>query len=266
MKKPTDATYAAAIARLKNGFGLRETIRYFEHHFGVNIPPATLHRKWEKAKNETPEQQAGTMEQQTGTAKAGVLPDVLPTVTATAQNAVLSVENAVSPRSEQDKSRSTMAETMAFFVRNFSLMHVVFYTTTGTACYAIWDTLPNVVGGALLTIFGLFSIDSVLKAQNGEDPIVAEYGRNRVVVSELVASVFHWLILNKYLWEIKNTLPFKIIFTTKAGDWRIMDGNYCTNCYWEGGEAIAYAAFGVAALVFAAAFAAVDSILRVNKK
>lgn len=264
--KPTTATYTAAIARLKNGYGLRDTIAYFKKHFGIEIPVATLHRKWEKARNETPEQQIGTVEQQTGTAKTSVLPDALPAVTATTQNTVLKVENAVSPRSEHQNSRSIIAETSLFFSRNLSLMHIVFYTTTGTACYAIWDALPNALGGALLTIFCLFSLDSVLKAQNTKDPEIAEYGRNRVLASELVASVFHWLILNKYLWEIKSTLPFEIVFAQKEGEWKVMDGDVCLNCYWHGGEAIAYTAFAVAVLIFTAAFSAVDSILRVNKK
>lgn len=259
MKKPTDATYAAAIARLKNGFGLRETIRYFEHHFGVNIPPATLHRKWEKAKNETPEQQAGTMEQQTGTAKAGVLPDVLPTVTATAQNAVLNVENAVSTRSEQQSSRSTIAETTVFFARHFGLMDLAFYVLNGTACFAMWNTAPGVVGASMATIYCLFSLDAILRVKRADMPNTAGAAANRVLFLEVIAAIFHFRLIDAYLWQNLDKLPFSVYQTAGNGvsDYKRMDGDVCLNCYWHNGDWVHFIAGLMAFLMAAAACHAV---------
>lgn len=152
------------------------------------------------------------------------------------------------------------------FLRHFSLMHLVFYATTATACYAMWDTLPNVIGASLLTVFALFSLDSVLKAQDGTRPEIAAYGRNRVIASELVAAVFHYSILNKYLWQNLSKLPFEVkLMPPKGGYYQIDFRGQILNGVWQNGEVIFIISIIISGLLFAAAFAAVDSVLRENK-
>ena len=164
---------------------------------------------------------------------------------------------------EMDKKSVT---NFARFFRHFSLMHLVFYTTTVTACYAVWDALPNVIGAALLTVYGLFSLDSLLKAQDGTRPNLAEYGRNRVIASELIAAVFHAVILNKYLWINRAALPFEIkLLPPKGGNFEIDFRGNVLNGVWQNGEVIFYISAVISALLFVAAFAAVDAVLRENK-
>lgn len=264
MKQPTEEIYKAAIARLENGYSLGDVIRYFgQHPLEYDIPKTTLHRRWEKHRNS----KTGTPEQQTGTGGTTALQNALQAAETTPQGAVLSVANADSEHSEQAEQRSVRGRTAAFFQRHFSLMHLVFYTTTGTGCFAIWNALPNVLGACLLSVFALFSMDSLLKAQNGENPRIAEYGRNRVIASECVASVFHYLLLNKYLWENTASLPFEIRYLPPVREAVLLDlDGKMTNGYWQNGDVIFYLSIGIAGLLFVAAFAAVDSILQENKK
>lgn len=193
--------------------------------------------------------------------------EAIETLTSERQNelaeiALADAENSVSSVSKTAKSVSIWSKT----VSHFSLMHLVFYVTTLTACYAVWDTLPNVIGAALLTVYGLFSLDSLLKAQDGKRPELAEYGRNRVIVSELIAAVFHAVILNKYLWINRASLPFEIkLLPPKNGNFEIDFRGQILNGVWHNGEVIFYISVAISALLFVAAFAAVDAVLRANK-
>lgn len=264
--KPTKQTYEAAILHIQNGKGFNETIRYFRDHFGIEIPPANLSRRWAKVKSEIVKHETGAGETAGGTGTA--IADFA--AVENSKNSALNVGNVVSEHSEQAEHRSTIRETVAgtvaFFQRHFSLMHLVFYTTTGTACFAIWNALPNIIGAALLTVFALFSLDSILKAQDGENPTLAEYGRNRVIASELVASIAHYLILNKYLWANRAALPFEIRYLPPRNEAVLLDlQGQMTNGVWQNGDVIFYISAGIAALLFVAAFAAVDSVLRSNK-
>lgn len=257
--KPTAATYTAAIARLRNGFKLRDTIRYFKEHFGVDIPPATLHRKWEKARNETPEQQSGTMEQPTGTAHQSVIPNVPVGYLNTTENAVLNVENAISPRSEQQNSRSTIAETTVFFTRHFGLMDLAFYVLNGTACFAMWNTAPGVVGASMATIYCLFSLDAILRVKRADMPNTAGAAANRVIFLEVIAAIFHFRLIDAYLWQNLDKLPFSVYQTAGSGvnDYKRIDGDVCLNCYWQNGDWVHFIAGLMAFLMAAAACHAV---------
>lgn len=209
--KPTAATYEAAIARLQNGFGIRETIRYFDKHFGIEIPVATLHRKWEKARNETPEQESGAMEQQAGTANQSVTPNVPVGYLNTTENTVLNVENAVSSSSEHQNSRSTVSETATFFAQHFGLMDLAFYVLNGTACFAMWDTAPGVVGASMATIYCLFSLDAILRVKRADMPNTASAAANRVIFLEVIAAIFHFRLVERYLWANLDKLPFPVV-------------------------------------------------------
>lgn len=178
------------------------------------------------------------------------------------KNTILATENPVSPVSETQNAVSFWRK----FVSQFSLMHLVFYVTTATGCYAIFDTLPNIIGAALLTIFGLFSLDSLLKAQGGARPEIAAYGRNRVIFSELIAAVAHYTILNKYLWANATSLPFEVRYLPPVNEPALLDlDGKMTNGFWQNGEVIFTISIIISGLIFAAAFAAVDSVLRENK-
>lgn len=178
------------------------------------------------------------------------------------KNAIIAAENPVSPVSETRNAVSFWRK----IVSQFSLMHLVFYVTTATGCYAIYDTLPNIIGAALLTIFGLFSLDSILKAQDSARPEIAAYGRNRVIFSELIAAVAHYSILNKYLWQNLKSLPFEVkLLPPKGGNFEIDFRGQILNGVWHGGEMIFIISIIISGLIFVAAFAAVDSVLRENK-
>lgn len=178
------------------------------------------------------------------------------------KNAILATENPVSPVSETRNAVSFWRK----IVSQFSLMHLVFYVTTATGCYAIYDTLPNIIGAALLTIFGLFSLDSILKAQDSARPEIAAYGRNRVIFSELIAAIAHYTILNKYLWQNLKSLPFEVRYLPPVNEPALLDlDGKMTNGVWQNGEVIFTISITISGLIFAAAFAAVDSVLRENK-
>ncbi len=237
------ATIAAVAMHFEAGTGVREISRI------LFVPPATLSR-WKndgfpatheaggtvEQANETPEHERGTPEQTNGTSEEE-----------TAKIAVFDSGDAV--------PHVPFAQRSTFFERHFSLMDFVFYLTTGTACYAIWNTLPNVFGLSFLTVYALFSLDSLLAAKNAALPKAAEYAGNRVIVSELVAAVAHFSICNKLLWQNTAALPFEVKEVFKNGVWQTTNS-----------EAIFYISCTIAALMFFAAYGAVDAVLNRAKE
>ena len=255
MNKPTETTYQAAIARLENGNSLGEVIDYFSRNLQVEIPKTTLHRKWEKyrsAKNGIAEQKAGTV----GTAPGQASTIAENATVENAENAHSDTANAVPRRSEQSKSNSKTAGILAFFSRHFGLMDWAFYALNGTACFAMWDTAPGVPGASMAAIYALFSLDAILRVKRADMPNAAQTAAMRVVVLEIIAALFHFRLINSYLWHNLDKLPFDV-FQTAGADYRRMDGDICLNCYYQNGDWVGFIAAICAFLMACAACHAV---------
>lgn len=256
MNKPTETTYKAAIARLENGNSLGEVIYYFQRSLGVEIPKTTLHRKWEKyrsaSKNGTAEQQTGTA----GTTEKGASIIAESATVEHAQNAHSDTENAVPVRSDRSRNSSKTAGILAFLGRNFGLMDWAFYLLNGTACFAVFDTVPGVPGASMATIYALFSLDAILRVKRADMPNAAQVAAMRVVALEIIAALFHFRLINAYLWHNLDKLPFDV-FQTAGKEYRRMDGDICLNCHYQNGDWVGFIAALCAFLMACAACHAV---------
>jgi len=237
MNKPTETTYKAAIARLENGNSLGEVIDYFDRNLGVALKKTTLHTKWKKycsEKNRTAEQKTGipgTTEQSASTFSESATVEH-------AQNAHIDTENAVPVRSDRSRNSSKTAGILAFLGRHFGLMDWAFYLLNGTACFAVFDTVPGVPGASMATIYALFSLDAILRVKRADMPNAAQVAAMRVVVLEIIAALFHFRLINSYLWHNLDKLPFEVYYGVEHGRAiaRQMDGDTCINCYYHNGS------------------------------
>lgn len=145
------------------------------------------------------------------------------------------------------------------FQRHFGLMDVAFYTLNGTACFAMWNTAPGVVGASMATIYCLFSLDAILRVKRADMPNTAGAAANRVIFLEVIAAIFHFRLIDAYLWHNLDKLPFSVYQTAGNGvnDYRRMDGDVCLNCYWHNGDWVHFIAGLMAFLMAAAACHAV---------
>lgn len=243
MKDP-ETMQAIAIC-LDRGVSLREIERRFF------VAPSTVSR-WGKEGKIPPVpkemEHAGTVEQQNGT------PETAPEqpVVKQAEIAIASPETGVPPVPK----RSKWQRFAAFIARHFGLMDLAYYGLNGTACFAMWDTAPGVVGGSFAFVYALFSLDAILRVKRADMPIAADAAANRVVVMEVIASIAHFRLISSYLWTNLEKMPFRV-FETAGKEYRVMDGSHCVNCYFENGWAVDAIAVACAVLMAVAACHAV---------
>lgn len=97
------------------------------------------------------------------------------------------------------------------FAQHFGLMDLAFYVLNGTACFAMWDTAPGVVGASMATIYCLFSLDAILRVKRADMPNTAAAAANRVIFLEVIAAIFHFRLIERYLWDNLDKLPFPVV-------------------------------------------------------
>ena len=146
-----------------------------------------------------------------------------------------------------------------FVTVHFDLMSAAFYLLNGTACFAVFDTVPGVPGASMATIYALFSLDAILRVKRADMPNAAQVAAMRVVALEIIAALFHFRLINEYLWHNLDKLPFEVYYGVEHGRAiaRQMDGDTCINCYYHNGNWVGFIAAFCAFLMACAACHAV---------
>jgi len=259
MKKPTETIYQAAIARRANGKSLDEIIDYFARNFNTAIPRTTLHRKCKIALNGT---EFGTVEQEFGTCGTtlGTLEKAaIETQAQTAENR----NTETVERSEQMEQRSKRT----FFTRHFSRMDAVFYIATAAACYSFWYAVPGVPGATFAALYWLLAFDALQRVKAaGENEALAKLAEVRVWGCEVWASVAHWNIINEYLWQNLDKLPFEVKAVPQGGTWVLDYTGEKTNVMWQNGDFVGLIAAVLSCSICAAVIVAVGATFQASKQ
>lgn len=144
-----------------------------------------------------------------------------------------------------------------FFARHFTLMDCVVYTHGVTTSFAILSALPGVPGAAIATIYALMLLDAILNVKRAELPETALAASHRVVFMEIVAALAQAHMINAYLWQNLDKLPFPVYRGMKLIETRNEAMEILYKAEWVNGDWVGLLSVVIAALMAIAACHAV---------
>ena len=153
-----------------------------------------------------------------------------------------------------------------FFARHFGLMDWVIYTHLVTTAFAIFNALPGVPGAAMAFIYALLLLDALLNVKRAELPIAAEMAANRVVFMELLAGLANAHLINDYLWQNLDKLPFSVYRGVRLTTIRDEALEVSYKAEWVNGDYVGLLSVFLAALMVAAVCHAVFFAKNVAKE
>lgn len=144
-----------------------------------------------------------------------------------------------------------------FFATHFNLMDCVVYTHGVTTSFAIWNVLPGIPGAAIAAIYALMLLDAILNVKRAELPETAEAASHRVVFMEIVAAIAQAHMINLYLWQNLEKLPFPVYRGMKLIETRNEAMEIQYQAEWVNGDWVGLLSVVIAALMAVAACHAV---------
>lgn len=250
------STYGEAAKKHAVNLRIRGRFSYAEIEKETGIPEGYVRKlvSEEKSKSVTPENvtvaenvQAVTLENSAGT-------------------------DVVTPEKQAENTEKTQEMTKervtgkGFFSRHFSRMDAVFYIATVTACYSFFYIAPGIPGIAFALLYWLLAFDALQRCKAvTENPALAQSAQNRVWGLEAFAFVAHWNLINEYLWQNLEKLPFEVTAKPDGGTWILDFDGTKTNIVWENGQYVSVVAAILAASVCAAVIVAVGTTFQTNK-
>jgi len=144
-----------------------------------------------------------------------------------------------------------------FFASHFSLMDCVVYTHGVTTSFAIWNALPGIPGAAIAAIYALMLLDAILNVKRAELPETALAASHRVVFMEVVAAIAQAHMINLYLWQNLDKLPFPVYRGMKLIETRNEAMEIQYQAEWVNGDWVGLLSVVIAALMAIAACHAV---------
>jgi len=136
-----------------------------------------------------------------------------------------------------------------FIAQHFSLTDWVIYTHLVTTSFAIYNALPGVPGAAMAFIYALLLLDALLNVKRAELPISAGIAANRVMWMEVIAGVANAQMINAYLWQNLDKLPFQVYRGTKLIETRNEAMEIQYKAEWVNGDWVGILALFLAALM-----------------